>query len=101
MLTAEDLKEIDITLHTIKHIKDDADKSKLSVLDYLDIAAFILLEAKGIFYTASGRPKNFIELVGSVGKIVAFVRQLVRMVNRDARQKKPVNQFRPIKDDSI
>lgn len=98
MLNSEDLSEINTTLNVIEHVKDAANpallktpplyKTNLSLLELLNIVSFILLSAKDIFYTKEGKPRNFISLVGNVGKIITFVRDLVRMINRDTREKK-------------
>lgn len=90
MLTETDYKEINKSLNIIDQVKEGANpmflttratQRSLNLLEYLEIASYILLTAKDIFYNSSGKPKNFMQIVGSIGKIIAFVRTLVRMIN--------------------
>lgn len=91
-LNERDYNEINETINILNHIKDDTPPnqpaSHLTLIEYLDIAAFILLTSKDLFFNANGKPKNFMQLVGNIGKIIAFVRDLVRLVNRRTKVKR-------------
>ena len=87
MLNETDLKESRETLHVIAHLKEGA-STKLSFLEILGIFEFILLSIKAIMFTKDGKPKTKIQLLLSFPAIIGFIRDLVRRINKETREKR-------------
>jgi hypothetical protein len=86
-LTEQDYADIVRTQKFIDHVRDDAPRTNLTLIHYMEIAAFILVTAKDLFFHPNGKPKSWMQLLGNIGAIIRFITQLVRMVNGKSGKK--------------
>ncbi len=95
MLNTEDFKDIRRSQAIIEHLKDGS-PNRMNLTKIIQIFEFILTSAAAIMFTKQGKPKNTIQLVGSIFQIVGFVRDLVRMITGEAKKTEPKSDVRKI-----
>jgi hypothetical protein len=88
MLTNQDFKDIKHTQAIIEHIKDGS-PNRITLDKLIQILEFILTQAAAIMFTKEGKPKNTIQLVGSIFQIIGFIRDLIRMITGEAKKSGP------------
>lgn len=87
MLEERDYIESRETLHIIEHVKEGA-VSKLSLIEILSIFEFVLISIKAIMFTKEGKPKSKLQIALSLPAIIRFIRDLVRRINKETREKR-------------